>query len=729
MSGDEIEACSRPPSAKQVDTGLQALVWAAERLGRRVETGQLQHQVGWGAEHIGWVELCRCAQWSGLRARAIRSNRRRLPLLPLPALLETREGWLVLVSVGLRQVTLYWPGQAEQRALSLIELEAIWTRRVLLLADDQALVPAPSYGVRWFLPSILKHAAQIRAVLLLSLVLQLVALVTPMLFEHIIDRVLVARGASSLQVLGIALAALAVFEPLHGLLRGWLFSNFAGKVDSELTARLYRHLLQLPLGFFRPRLSGEIVARVAQMQPVRQFLTGSALTVLLDLMFCSLFLAVMFTYSSLLSAIVVFSLLLYLGYWCAVGPVLRQRALRELEVDAANTGFLTEVVAGIETVKASANAAVFERRWQRQLAMQVKVAFNARLTGIWATQGIALIHKLSMVVLLWFGVGLTLDGELTPGALVAFNMLASRVTDPVLRLAQIWQDFQHTRVALERLGDILARPGEHGNGGLASATVAQGRISLQGVRFRYDDDGREILRGLNLEIEAGSFIGVTGPSGSGKSTLARLLQRLDVPRQGRVLVDGVDLAVADPVALRRSMAVVAQECVLFTGSIADNIRLCRPQADDREVRNAARQAGATAFIEALEHGYDTEVGERGGQLSGGQRQRIALARALLTNPRILILDEATSALDYASEAAVIASLGQIARGRTVISVAHRLNTLRHADRILVIENGQLTEHGTHEQLLACGGFYARQWALQTGQDNHAITPLKGDCNG
>ncbi|WP_252090980.1 type I secretion system permease/ATPase [Pseudomonas sp. MWU13-3659] len=739
MSADDNMTSRARPSPGGGDSGLLALVWAAARLGRRLELGQLRHQAGWAEQPLGWVELCRCARWSGLRARAVRSNRERLPLLPLPALLDTRHGWQVLVAVAGQTVTLYCPEHGRQRTMGLAQLEAAWAGRALLLADDRAAGPAPGYGVRWFLPSIVKHVAQIRAVLLLSLVLQLIALVTPLLFEHIIDRVLVARGASSLQVLGIALAALALFEPLYGLLRGGLFSNLAGKVNTELTARLYRHLLQLPMDYFRQRASGEIVARVAQLQPVRQFLTGSALTLLLDLVFCGLFLALMFAYSPQLCAVMALSLLLYLAYWWAVGPLLRRRVLREFEVDASNTGYLTEVVAGIETVKAGAHEQVFEQRWQRQLAVQVKAAFAARCVGIWAGQGVALIHKLSMVLLLWFGVRQVMDGELSPGALVAFNMLAARVTEPVLRLAQIWQDFQHTRVALERMGDILGRPGEQGQGGLASMPMTRGRISLQGVGFRYTHEGREALRDLSVEIEAGSFIGVTGPSGSGKSTLARLLLRLDVPQRGRVLVDGVDLAVADPVALRRTMAVVPQDCVLFTGSIADNIRLRRPQACDREVREAARLAGAASFIEALEQGYDTEVGERGGLLSGGQRQRIALARALLTDPRILILDEATSALDAVSEAALIAQLGEIARGRTVISVAHRLKTLRHAQRVLVIEHGQLTEQGTHAQLLARGGFYARQWALQAGPSVHsgacvvpgkpAITPFEEDRNG
>ncbi|ROL62628.1 peptidase C39 [Pseudomonas protegens] len=705
--GDEL-------SPTLLDTGLHALAWAARRFELSISVAQLTHRLGRIEGPADSLDLRRCAGWIGLRARAVNSQVQRLDHLPLPALLETTNGWAVLDAVEGDQLRVYWPLQGQCQTLSRAQLAQLWPPQgqVLLLAEQHVQAKARGFGVSWFLPSILKHGRQFRSVLLVSLMLQGVALVTPLLFENIIDRVLVSRGLSSLQVLGIAMLALALFEPLFGLVRSWLFSNVASKINAELSARLYQHLIQLPLGYFQGRQSGEIIARVGEMQQIRQFLTGSALTLVLDLAFCGLFIAVMYSYAPLLTWVVVGSLALYFLFWLCVGPLLRSRALREYELNAANTAFLTEAVTGIETIKTGAIESAFQQQWQRQLAAYVRAAFHTRIVGIWAGQGIGLIQKLTAALLLWWGVMLVLDGQLSPGQLVAFNMLAGHVVEPILRLAQVWQDFQHTLISLRRLGDILDTECESGSGGLASVPALQGGVSFQGVRFRYQEEGQEVLRQLDLEIRPGEFVGITGPSGSGKSTLTRLLQRLYVPQHGRVMVDGIDLAIADPVALRRNMSVVLQESLLFAGSIAENIRLCRPQASDAEVQHAARLAGAAAFIEALDQGYETQVGERGGQLSGGQRQRIALARALLTDPGILLLDEATSALDYESEAAVMANLQDIARGRTVISVAHRLNTLRHADRILVIDQGRVLEQGTHQQLLDLDGLYARQWALQ-----------------
>ncbi|WMI97574.1 type I secretion system permease/ATPase [Pseudomonas chlororaphis subsp. aurantiaca] len=699
-------------AATLLDTGLEALAWAARQFDLTLSVAQLRHRLGRVEGCANSHDLRRSAGWIGLRARAVRSTLQRLENLPLPALLDTMQGWVVLEAVDDEHVRLFFPQQGGTQYISYEQLSAVWQGDVLLLAEQHVGLKKAGFGIGWFLPSILKHARQFRSVLLVSLLLQLVALVTPMLFENIIDRVLVSRGMSSLQVLGIAMLALALFEPVFGFLRSWLFSNVASKINSELSARLYGHLVQLPLSYFQRRQTGEILARVGEMQQIRQFLTGSALTLVLDLAFCGLFIAVMYSYAPLLTWVVVGSLVLYFLFWICVGPLLRSRALREYELNAANTAFLTEAVTGIETIKTGATEGGFQQQWQRQLAAYVRAAFHTRIVGIWAGQGIGIIQKLTAALLLWWGVMLVMDGQMSPGQLVAFNMLAGHVVEPILRLAQVWQDFQHTLISLRRLGDILETECESGSGGLASVPTLRGAVSFQGVRFRYNEDGQEILRNLNLEVQPGEFIGITGPSGSGKSTLTRLLQRLYVPQHGRVLVDGIDLAIADPVALRRNMSVVLQESVLFAGSIADNIRLCRPQASDAEVHEAATLAGAASFIQAMEQGYETQVGERGGQLSGGQRQRIALARALLTNPGILLLDEATSALDYESEAAVMSNLQRIAQGRTVISVAHRLNTLRHAHRILVIDQGQVVEQGSHAQLLAQGGLYARQWALQ-----------------
>lgn len=706
-----IEAVIEPVTNEQ-DSGIYALVNAARCFNLTIEPTQLIHRLARCDSQANSQDLCRCALWAGLRARNVSISVDRLSSLSLPVLLETTQGWVSLQDVDDEFVTVYQPHKDKVRRYPITVLTQHWHGNTILLAENNEPEKRQSFGFSWFIPSVGKHIAQFRNVLLVSLMLQLIALVTPMLFQNVIDKVLVSRSISSLQVLGFAMLVLAIFEPVYGFMRSWLFANLASKVNSELSSRLYQHLIGLPLNYFQQRQTGEVIARIREMGQIRQFLTGSALTMVMDLSFIGLFIAVMFSYAVDLTWLVLGSLLIYFVFWLAIGPLLRARVLREYEIGADNTAFLTESVTGIETIKTGATEADFLRRWQRQLAAFVRASFKAKVVGIWAGQGIGLIQKITSAILLWWGVKLVMEGRLTPGELVAFNMLSGHVTQPILRLAQIWQDFQHTLISLRRVGDILDEDGENGTGGLASVPKLKGSVTFSGVRFRYHQDSQEVLSNLNLEIKPGEFIGITGPSGSGKSTVTRLLQRLYIPQHGQVMVDGIDLAIADPVALRRNMSVVLQESLLFSGSIAENIRLCRPEATDREVIEAALLAGADGFINQLPEKYQAQVGEKGARLSGGQRQRIALARALLTDPNILLLDEATSALDYESEAAVMENMDEIAQGRTVISIAHRLNTLRYADRILVIDGGQVAEQGSHEELLALNGIYARLWRLQ-----------------
>jgi subfamily B ATP-binding cassette protein HlyB/CyaB len=473
--------------------------------------------------------------------------------------------------------------------------------------------------------------------------------------------------------------------------------------------------LALPISYFQVRRVGDSVARVRELENIRNFLTSSALTLVIDLFFTFVFVVVMFIYSPLLTAVVLGAFPFYIGISIGATPFFRARLDEKFARGAENQAFLVETVTGVETLKAMAVEPQMQRRWEEQLAGYVAASFRVIGLGNVASQTVQLISKLVTAAVLYFGAKLVIDGSLSIGELVAFNILASRVSAPVLRLAQIWQDFHQARLSVARLGDILNTPAEPTfTPGRTVLPALRGEIEFEHVTFRYRIDGPEVLKDVSFRVPAGQVIGIVGPSGSGKSTLAKLVQRLYVPEGGRVLVDGTDLAMVNSTWLRRQMGIVLQENILFNRSIRDNIALAEPGMAHDRVIAAATLAGAHDFILELPEGYDTIVGERGSSLSGGQRQRIAIARALLTEPRVMIFDEATSALDYESEQIFQRNLAQISVGRTVIIVAHRLSTVRFADRILTLDHGRLIEDGTHDDLVRRGGRYATLYRLQSG---------------
>jgi subfamily B ATP-binding cassette protein HlyB/CyaB len=528
------------------------------------------------------------------------------------------------------------------------------------------------------------------------------------------DKVLVHHGLTTLNVIAIGLASIAIFDVVLNGLRTYVFSHTTSKIDVELGARLFRHILALPLAYFESRRVGETIARVRELENIRNFLTGQALTSVLDLLFTVVFLAVMFYYSGWLTLIVVLSLPLYALWSAAITPVLRKRLDEKFARGAENQSFLVETVSGIGTVKATAVDPRMARTWDNQLAGYVAAGFRvSRLANI-GQQGVQLVQKLVSVGILFFGARFVIEGKLSVGQLIAFNMLAGQVAAPIVRLAQLWQEFQQVGISVERLGDILNTRTEIPGSRMALPAI-QGRVTFEQVAFRYRPDAAEVLSGIDLDIAPGEVIGIVGRSGSGKSTLTKLVQRLYVPERGRVLIDGHDLALADPAWLRRQLGVVLQENFLFNRSIRENIALSDPGMPLDRVIQAATLAGAHEFILELPEGYDTKVGDNGTGLSGGQRQRIAIARALVTNPRILIFDEATSALDYESEHAVMANMRAICRGRTVLIIAHRLSTVRLANRIVVVEKGRVVEVGSHDQLVdRPNGQYAHLYRLQQG---------------
>ncbi len=701
----------------QQDTGLACLVQIARFHQVAADPDQVRHRHGAPSAIFDEDDLVRAARRLGLKAKAVDSRWDRLENTPLPAIARHRDGHWFLIA-GIRDGKVLIQDPLEPRPLTLPRelFEQAWSGRLILVTRRASLKDdAGRFGFGWFVPAIVKYRRLFGEVLVASFFLQLFALVTPLFFQVVIDKVLVHRGMSTLDVLAVGLLAVSLFEVILGGLRTYVFSHTTNRVDVMLGARLFDHLLHLPLAYFEARRVGDSVARVRELENIRNFLTGSALTLVIDLFFTLVFFAVLYYYSPLLTGVVAGAIPFYVILSAWVTPILRRRLEDKFSRGAENQAFLVESVNGIQTLKSMAVEPQMQRRWEEQLAGYVDASFKASHLGNIASQVAGFINKVTVVLILWIGATLVMNNELTIGQLIAFNMIAGRVSGPILRLVQLWQDFQQAGISVRRLGDILNTPTEPGhNPGRAALPQLRGQVRFDHVGFRYAPDRPQVLRDIDLTVQPGEVIGIVGRSGSGKSTLTKLIQRLYVPESGRVLIDGVDLALVEPAWLRRQVGVVLQENFLFNRSVRENIALSDPGLPMEPVVAAARLAGAHEFILELPEGYDTLVGEHGANLSGGQRQRIAIARALVTNPRILILDEATSALDYESERIIQHNMRAICRGRTVFIIAHRLSAVRHADRILVLDDGRIVEQGDHRALLQRGGLYARLHALQAG---------------
>jgi len=702
-------------SATLADPGLEALVTLLHFQGVAADRGELKHRLG--TARIGAPEMLRCAKDLGLKARACRTKWSRLGRTPLPAIASLCDGrFLVLAKAAEDKVLVQSPETARPVLMARDDFLALWDGGLILMTRRAGLSDSSRrFDITWFLGAVHKYRRLLGEVLIASFFLQVFALVSPLFFQVVIDKVLVHRALSTLDVLVIGLLAISMFETVLGILRTYLFSHTTNRIDVELGARLFHHLLALPMAYFQARRVGDSVARVRELENIRNFLTSSALTLVIDLFFTSVFLAVMFFYSPLLTWIVLGSFPFFIAISAGVTPLFRRRLDEKFRRGAENQAFLVESVTGIETLKAMAVEPQMQRRWEEQLAGYVGASFRVLSLGNTASQLVQFVSKVVTAGILYFGAKLVIDGSLSVGGLVAFNILAGRVSSPVLRLAQIWQDFHQARLSVLRLGDILNTTPEPTYKAARSRLPAiRGNLRFEHVTFRYRLDGPEILHDVSFDVPAGQTVGIVGPSGSGKSTFAKLVQRLYVPESGRVLVDGMDLAMVDPAWLRRQIGVVLQENVLFNRSVRENIALADPAMPMERIVAAATLAGAHDFILELPEGYDTVVGERGSTLSGGQRQRIAIARALVGDPRILIFDEATSALDYESERVIQGNMQAIAKGRTVLIIAHRLSTVRAADRIITLERGRLVEDGSHDALIRTGGRYASLHRLQAG---------------
>lgn len=713
---DSAKSASRQPSGSAGDPGLTCLIVIAHFHGIAADAEQLRHQFCLDelTACFSKDDLLLASKFLGLKARSVDLKAERLDKTPLPALLLDRDHrHFIVARVSEDGSALIQEGDATgPRIIPQSEVMSRSDGRALLFTSRASLAgDLMRFDFSWFIPALVKYRRFLLEVLLISAVLQLLGLISPLMFQVVMDKVLVNQAFSTLNVVCVVLLISSVAETLLTGLRNYVLAHTTSRMDVELGARLFRHLLALPLGYFEARRVGDTVTRVRELENIRNFLTGQTLTSLIDLAFSLLFVAVMCLYSVWLTLVVVASLPVYAATSAFLNPAFRQRLNQKFARSADNQSLLVETVSGIETIKSMAVEPQFTRRWDQQLAAYVTAGFRVTTLGNVGQQLVQLTGKLVTVVTLFLGAKLVISGKLSVGELIAFNMMAQRVSGPVLRLAQLWQDFQQVGIAMLRLGDILNTRNELPLSRQALPEI-DGAIEFNDIHFRYKPDAPLVLKAVTFSITPGQVVGIVGRSGSGKSTLTKLLQRLYLPEQGRITIDGHDLALCDPAWLRRQVGVVLQENLLFNRSIRDNIALTDPGAPLEQVIHVARLAGIHDVISRLPQGYDTRVGENGTGLSGGQKQRIAIARALLGNPRILVFDEATGALDYETERIIRDNMQLISKGRTVIIVAHRLSAVRHADRILAMDDGRVVEMGRHDELVARRGYYASLVSLQ-----------------
>lgn len=728
-----LGAVSQKPSS--IDTGLACLVMLARFHALAADPDQLSHEFCANGQALSCTDILLAAKKLGLTTKTARPSLDRLSTTPLPAIACCKDGRFIILARAEKnnasasesnqalevtespdaalRLLIHDPINERPEVLSQAEFESRCTGELILFTSRASLAgELAKFDFSWFVPAVVKYRKLLLEVLIVSVVLQGFGLVTPLFFQVVTDKVLVHHGLSTLDVIAIGLITVTLFEVVLTALRTYVFAHTTSRIDVELGARLFRHLLSLPMAYFQARRVGDSVARVRELENIRSFLTGNAITLVLDLVFSVVFIGVMLFYSGWLTLIVIVSLPCYILLSASITPLLRSRLQEKFNRGAENQAFLVETLTGIDTVKAMAVEPQWTRKWDQQLAAYVSAGFRTVSLSTIANSGVSLISKLVTALTMYFGAKLVIEGKLSIGQLIAFNMLASHVAQPVMRLANLWTDFQQTGISVQRLGDILNTRSEIANAKSALPPI-KGQIVFDEVSFRYRPEAQLVLEAVNLTVQPGEVIGIVGRSGSGKSTLTKLVQRFYVPERGRVLVDGIDLALVEASSLRRQIGVVLQDNMLFNRSIRDNIALGDPGAPLEMIVQAARLAGAHEFITELTEGYDSMVGEHGSTLSGGQRQRIAIARALMSNPRILIFDEATSALDYESERIIQQNMKAICKGRTVLIIAHRLSAVRDANRIIVMERGQIVEEGSHAVLSALdGGHYAKLYRMQ-----------------
>jgi len=712
-----------------LDTGINSLVAIARLHQIPADASVLKHEFSKSGSKLTDIELILAARSLSLKARKVKISLSGFDKRLLPVVAKMKDGNFIILAATstAKNISEHQakPDEAVEflvhdfrdsspKSIPIKDLEEMYTGETFVFSKRERLgfIFNREFNLSWFIPSIIKYKKLFGEVIIASFFLQLFALITPIFFQVVMDKVLVHRGFTTLNVLAIGFFIIIVCDALIGGIRNYIFSHTTNRIDVELGARLFKHVMKLPLSYFESRQVGQNVARIRELDTIREFITGTALTLIIDLL-------LMWFYSPKLTLVVLATIPAYVMLSILITPILRKNLEEKFHHGATNTAFLTESISGASTVKSLSLEPQMVSKLESHLSRYVKSSFKSQNINNIANQLAGFINKLMTLGIIYWGAHLVISGYLTVGQLVAFNMLASRISSPVLKLVQLWQDFQQAGISMARLGDILNTPQETNSEGTGSILPkVNGVIEFKNVSFRYGLRGPRILEGLNLTISHGDVVGVVGKSGSGKSTITKLIQRLYPPESGQIMIDSVDIRAMDIVWLRRQIGVVLQEDFLFNRSIRDNIAIVDPSLPLERIIASAKMAGAHEFISELVDGYETIVGEHGSNLSGGQRQRLAIARALINNPQILIMDEATSALDYESEKVIQSNMASICRGRTVIIIAHRISALKNCNKIIVMEKGSVTEQGSHRELLSKSGYYSRLYAAQNPNDNN-----------
>ena len=695
--------------AKKQDSGLSCFMIVMKFHGIPVTKDQAQALSVLDPDRLtGETEIIESAKALHMHAKLCRLKPEKLKNVSAPVIAKGKDGRFFIIAKS--QDDNFMILHTEKPAPEVVTraaLAAEWDGTAILIRKKGLLDREAAFSFKWFIPTILKFKWAFIQVLIAVFTVQILGILTPVMTQVVVDKVLVHRSMSTLHVLTVGIAIVYVYELILGLAKNYVFTHTTNRIDVMLSYRLFRHLFALPLKYFESRRVGETVARVRELDSIRSFLTGTPLSSMIDLFFIIVYIVVLLCYSKMLTVIVLCSIPVYAVLSAIVTPLFKKRLDEKFETGANTQSFLVESITGVQTVKSYALEPRFEKKWGDLQADYVKASYKTSMVSATAGTTGQFIQKIFDLLILFFGAKAVMDGNFTVGQLVAFRMLSGRVSGPVLRLVQLWQEYQQASLSVKRIGDIFnTAPEPVLNTNQTAMPKVQGKIVFDNVHFRYDPQGREVIRGMSFAIEPGTVVGVVGRSGSGKSTVSKLIQRLYIPEGGRISVDGMDISLVNPAMLRRQIGVVLQENFMFNGTVAENIAIHCPSAPMERIIECAKIAGAHDFILELPNGYNTVIGEKGMGLSGGQKQRVAIARAILNDPRILIFDEATSALDYESESIIQNNLKEICKNRTVIIIAHRLSTLKDAQKIMVIDKGELTEYDTHEKLMAMNGLYA-----------------------